>query len=373
MGSKSILITGGAGFVGSHLADELLEHGHKVRALDNLAPQVHGDDAVRPTYLSPEVELIVGDVRDPAAVAQAIDGVDAVFHLAATVGVGQSMYEIVNYTSINGDGTAVLLEAIAQQPVERLVVASSMSIYGEGLYQAPNGDLMEVPERSIEQLRSHDWEVRDDAGVALAPVPTPESKCPALPSVYAISKYHQERLCMTVGRAYGVDTVGLRFFNIFGTRQALSNPYTGVLAIFASRFLNNNPPLVNEDGKQRRDFVHVHDIAHACRLALETPEAAGAVFNIGSGRDYSILDIAGQMARVLGKEEIEPEIVGKCRVGDIRNCFADISLARRVLNYKPRVTLEEGSTELAEWLDGQIAVDRVTDATQELSLRGLAV
>jgi len=178
---------------------------------------------------------------------------------------------------------------------------------------------------------------------------------------------------MTVGRAYGINTVALRFFNIFGTRQALSNPYTGVLAIFASRFLNNNPPLVNEDGKQRRDFVHVRDIARACRLALQIPEAAGEVFNIGSGRHYSILDIAEQMARVLGKEEIEPKIVGKCRVGDIRNCFADISHAQKILGYKPQITLEEGLAELADWLEGQIAVDRTDDAVQELSLRGLAV
>ena len=178
---------------------------------------------------------------------------------------------------------------------------------------------------------------------------------------------------MTVGRAYGIDTVALRFFNIFGTRQALSNPYTGVLAIFASRFLNNNRPLINEDGKQRRDFVHVRDVAQACRLALEVQEAAGEVFNIGSGRNYSVLEIAEQMARVLGKENLEPEIVGKCRVGDIRNCFADISRARKVLEYESRVSLEEGLTELAEWLEGQIAVDRVSDAVRELNLRGLAV
>ena len=178
---------------------------------------------------------------------------------------------------------------------------------------------------------------------------------------------------MTVGRAYGVDTVGLRFFNIFGTRQALSNPYTGVLAIFASRFLNGKPPLINEDGEQRRDFVSVYDIAQACRLALEVKAAAEHVFNIGSGRNYSILEIAEKMARVLGQEEVEPEIVGKCRVGDIRNCFADISLARQILGYRPRVSLEEGLVELAEWLDGQIAVDRVSDAAQELTSRGLAV
>ncbi len=207
----------------------------------------------------------------------------------------------------------------------------------------------------------------------LAPVPTPESKCPAVPSVYAISKYQQERLCMTVGRASGIATVGLRFFNIYGTRQALSNPYTGVLAIFAARFLNNNPPLINEDGKQQRDFVSVHDIAQACRLALEVPEAADNVFNVGSGHHYSIREIAEEMARVLNKPHIEPEIVGRCRVGDIRNCFADISKARDVLGYEPAVTLEEGLVEIAEWLDGQTAVDKIDDASRELAARGLAV
>jgi dTDP-L-rhamnose 4-epimerase len=373
MGSKKVLITGGAGFVGSHLADELLEHGYRVRALDNLAPQVHGNGAKRPDYLAEDVELQIGDVRDRDAVARALEGVDAVYHFAATVGVGQSMYQIAEYTSVNGEGTAVLLEALAQKPVERLIVASSMSIYGEGLYADRHGKLMAGQERSLEQLKAHDWEVRGPDGEPLKPVPTPESKCPAVPSVYAISKYQQERLCMTVGRAYGIPTVGLRFFNIYGTRQALSNPYTGVLAIFASRFLNNNPPLVNEDGEQQRDFVSVHDIAQACRLALEVPEAADGVFNVGSGEHYSIRQIAEQMARVLNKREIEPEIVGRCRVGDIRNCFADISLARDVLGYAPAVTLEEGLVELAEWLEGQTAVDMVADASRELAARGLAV
>lgn len=375
--SEKILITGGAGFVGSHLADELLDRGYAVRVLDNLSPQVHGESATRPNYLDEEVELIRGDIRDARTVARALEGIDAVFHLAAVVGVGQSMYEIANYTSSNGDGTAVLLEALAGHSVKRLIVASSMSIYGEGLYRSEDGEVdgevTEAPERSLEQLKAHDWEVRGEDGNSLIPVPTPETKCPALPSVYAISKYHQERLCMVVGRAYGIPTVGLRFFNIFGTRQALSNPYTGVLAIFASRFLNKKPPLINEDGNQRRDFVSVYDVVQACRLALEVRDAAGNVLNVGSGRSYSILEVAQKMARVLGKEQIEPEIVGKCRVGDIRNCFADISLAQRVLGYKPRVTLENGLVELSEWLEGQIAVDRVGDAARELSLRGLAV
>ena len=373
MSSKTVLITGGAGFVGSHLADELLEHGYKVRALDNLSPQVHGPDAGRPGYLDEDVELQIGDVRDARAIERALKGVDAIYHFAATVGVGQSMYQIAEYTSVNGEGTAILLEALARKPVERLVVASSMSIYGEGLYATRRGELVEGQERTFEQLKAHEWEVRGPDGEPLKPVPTPETKCPAVPSVYAISKYQQERLCMSVGRAYGMDTVGLRFFNIYGTRQALSNPYTGVLAIFASRFLNNHRPLVNEDGKQQRDFVSVHDIAQACRLALEVPDAAQRVFNIGSGHRYSIAEIAQQMAQVLNKPQIEPEIVGRCRVGDIRNCFADISLARDVLGYAPSTTLEEGLAELAEWLEGQTAVDKVDDASRELAARGLAV
>jgi dTDP-L-rhamnose 4-epimerase len=373
MEKKNVLITGGAGFVGSHLADELLKSGYAVRVLDNLSPQVHGTRASRPSYLAEEVEFIHGDVRDPQVVAYALQNVDSVFHFAAAVGVGQSMYEIASYTSCNSQGTAILLEALAHRPVERLIIASSMSIYGEGLYRSESGSLIEPGERTVEQLRTHDWEVRDPDGAPLIAVPTPETKRPALPSVYAICKYHQERLCLTVGRAYGIKTVALRFFNIFGTRQALSNPYTGVLAIFASRLLNNRPPLVNEDGNQRRDFVHVRDVAQACRLALETPNVANEVFNIGSGRHYSIFEIANKMTRALGKERIEPKIVGKCRIGDIRNCFADISRAQNILGYTPQVTLDEGLVELANWLEGQIAIDRVDDAVHELNLRGLAV
>ncbi|HEV7868731.1 MAG TPA: NAD-dependent epimerase/dehydratase family protein [Chthoniobacteraceae bacterium] len=371
--AKNILITGGAGFVGSHLADELLDHGYTVRALDNLSPQVHGVCAQRPDYLAEDVELLEGDVRDPQAVWKALEDVDAVYHFAATVGVGQSMYQIENYTSVNGIGTAVLLEALAKRPVERLIVASSMSIYGEGLYRTQEGTSAEGRERSLEQLKAHDWEIRGADGKALQPVPTPESKSPALPSVYAISKYHQERLCLNVARAYGIAAVGLRFFNIYGTRQALSNPYTGVLAIFASRFLNGKPPLINEDGLQQRDFVSVHDVARACRLALEVPGAADQVFNVGSGRHFTIREIADQMARAVNCSDIEPVITGRYRMGDIRNCFADVSLARKVLGYKPQVTLEQGLADLAEWLEGQTAEDHAAEASRELATRGLTV
>lgn len=370
---KRILITGGAGFIGSHLSDELLARGYAVRALDNLSPQVHGEDTVRPSYLNPNVELQVGDVRDPAAVRRALEGADAVFHFAAAVGVGQSMYEVVHYTEVNNVGTAVLLEALIARPVERLVVASSMSIYGEGLYVAPDGRTVSGVGRTLSQLRRGDWEVRDEHSNALTPIPTQETKEPALSSVYALSKYEQERLCLMLGRAYGIPTVALRFFNVYGTRQALSNPYTGVLAIFAARLLNDKPPMIFEDGLQRRDFVSVTDVARSCLIALEAADTEGQVFNIGSGCSYSVREVAEALARALGREEIEPEVTGQYRVGDIRHCFADISLARRMLGYEPSVTFEEGLVELVSWLERQIAVDHVAEARAELLARRLAI
>jgi dTDP-L-rhamnose 4-epimerase len=372
MGNR-ILITGGAGFIGSHLADALLDRGHEVRALDNLSPQVHGAGISRPAYLSDEVELIEGDVRDADTVRRALHGIDVVYHLAAAVGVGQSMYEISHYISVNNLGTAVLLEALAARPVARLVVASSMSLYGEGLYRCPDGSVCVGVERDLAQLRAGDWEVRNAEGQVLTPVPTPETKLPSLASIYALSKFDQERMCLLIGRAYGIPTTALRFFNVFGTRQALSNPYTGVLAIFASRLLNGNRPTVFEDGLQRRDFVSVEDLARACCQVLERPHSADGIFNIGSGQSYTILEVAERIAKVLGKEYLEPEITGKYRVGDIRHCFADISLARSTLGYEPQVELDEGLEELAAWLEGQVATDRVDEARAELAARGLTV
>ncbi|HEY0824140.1 MAG TPA: SDR family NAD(P)-dependent oxidoreductase [Ramlibacter sp.] len=370
---QKVLITGGAGFIGSHLADELLAHGYQVRVLDSLDPQVHGEARRRPEYLAKDVDLVVGDVNDRAKVDEAIQGVDAVYHFAAAVGVGQSMYEVAHYTRVNNLGTAVLLEALTRNPVERLVVASSMSLYGEGLYQGTSGGPRMVGERTLEQLKAGQWEFTGEDGGVLQPMPTPETKQPALASVYALSKYDQERLCLMIGRAYNIPTVALRFFNAYGPRQALSNPYTGVLAIFASRLLNNNQPAIFEDGLQQRDFVSVYDIARACRQALETPEAAGEVFNIGSGQPRTVREIAAKLAKVVGKENIQPEILGKYRVGDIRHCYADISKAQRVLGYAPQVRLEDGLVELSSWLASQAAVDRVAQASAELSARGLTV
>lgn len=371
--SKHILITGGAGFIGSHLADELLQHGYRVRALDNLSPQVHGPQRRRPEYLDPAVELIVGDVRDEHAVRRALAGVDAVYHFAAAVGVGQSMYEVANYTSINNMGTAVLLEALIHHPVERLVVASSMSIYGEGVYQGPDGPLQNVAPRSLDQLRSGRWELEDEQGRPLKPLATSESKVVMPTSVYALSKYDQERMCMVVGQAYQIPTVAMRFFNVYGPRQALSNPYTGVLAIFAARLMNNAPPLIFEDGEQQRDFVNVHDLARACRLAMETPDAAGQVFNVGTGQRITINAVAQRMAEVLGREDLQASITQKYRVGDIRHCFADISHARRVLGYEPQVEFRDGLAELAQWLAEQSVEDCTGSASEALAARGLVV
>jgi dTDP-L-rhamnose 4-epimerase len=370
---QKVLITGGAGFIGSHVADELLAHGFAVRVLDTLAAQVHGDSGRRPDYLDPEVEVMVGDVNDRATLKKALKGMDAVYHLAAAVGVGQSMYEVAHYTRVNNLGTAVLLEELIANPVERLVLASSMSLYGEGLYRNGSGQLCVAGERSLDQLRSGDWELRGSDGSTLQPVPTPESKPPALASVYALSKFDQERMCLMIGRAYQLPVVALRFFNAYGPRQALSNPYTGVLAIFAARLLNDSPPKIFEDGLQQRDFVSVYDVARACRLALQTPQAAGEVFNVGSGQACTVRDIAARLARVLGKEALEPEILGKYRVGDIRHCFADIGKAREVLGFAPQVQLDEGMAELAAWLESQAAVDRVAQASAELSARGLTL
>lgn len=368
---ENVLITGGAGFIGSHLADELLRAGHRVRVLDDLSPQVHGEGRKRPAHLSPDVELCVGDVRDGEAVRRALRSIDAVFHLAAAVGVGQSMYRIEEYTSVNSLGTAVLVQALAERPVRKLVVASSMSVYGEGRYRAPDGTIVDSAERRLERLRRGEWEPVDDAGRPLSPIATPEAKAPSLESIYALTKLDQERTCLVVGRAYGIPTVALRFFNVYGPRQALSNPYTGVLAIFAARLLNDAPPLVYEDGLQQRDFVSVHDVVRACRLALEAEGAAGRVLNVGSGAPRTVRDVARCIAEAMGKPHVAPELTGRHRVGDVRHCFADIDAAREVLGYEPRVAFEAGLGELVDRLSGQVANDRALEAHTELETRGL--
>jgi len=371
--SERILITGGAGFIGAHLAGELVEAGYEVRILDSLESQVHGDGKTWPAHLPEAVECVRGDVRDRGTVTSCVGDVDAVYHLAAAVGVGQSMYELEHYMSTNATGTAVLLEALIEEPVDRLVVASSMSLYGEGLYRDADGEIVDDARRTREQLEAGRWEPADARGRPLEPVPTPEHKAADLASIYALSKHDQEQMALMMGRIYEIPTVALRFFNVYGRHQALSNPYTGVLAIFASRILNDQAPLVFEDGHQRRDFVHVRDVARACRRALEVEEAAGGVFNVGSGRAHTIREIAEVLTEAAGRPELEPEITGDYRVGDIRHCFADIERARRVLDYDPAIDLEQGIERLTDWLRDQRADDRVEDAMRELQGRGLTV
>jgi dTDP-L-rhamnose 4-epimerase len=369
LANERILITGGAGFIGSHLANSLVAAGAHVRVLDVLAEQVHGADALFPTHLHEDIETVSGDVRDPQAVANALRDITHVCHLAAAVGVGQSMYEIDHYVDVNTRGTAVLLQALLKHPVQRLVVASSMSIYGEGLYRC-DGELREPPLRAREQLSRAQWDLRDGSTV-FEPIATPETKHAAPASVYALSKLDQEQLCLLFGNAYNVPTVALRFFNVYGPLQALSNPYTGVLAIFAARCLNDNPPLIFEDGLQRRDFVSVRDIVQACQLALTTPHA-GEVFNIGSGQPRTILEVANAVIDVLGAR-VEPVITGKFRSGDIRHCFADIDKARQLLGYRPSVRFEDGLNELAQWLAGTRVPDNFLHAAAELDRRGLTL
>lgn len=367
--TETVLITGGAGFIGRFVADELLARGHQVRVLDSLIEQVHGD-CDRPAGLADDVELIRADVRNGDAVVKALKGVDSVIHLAAEVGVGQSMYAVERYTSVNDVGTAVLFEKLIDNPVRRVVTASSMSIYGEGLYRDADGKLIENAERGATATGRGGWDPVDDQGRPLTPVATPEWKRPNLASIYALNKYVQECTTHILSQPYGIEGVCLRLFNVYGPGQALSNPYTGVLAIFASRLLNDQPPLIFEDGEQRRDFVYVGDVARAFADALEKPGLSGETFNIGSGQDRSVTDVARELAAAMGKD-IAPGIAGKARIGDIRHCFCDTAKAVERLDFTARQDFQAGLAELAEWVAEQTAVDRVEQARAELEARGL--
>jgi dTDP-L-rhamnose 4-epimerase len=369
---SKILVTGGAGFIGSHLVDALVEKGHEVRILDSLVEQVHGGKV--PEHLNKDAEFIKADICDAEAVSKALNGIDVIYHQAAEVGVGQSMYEIVRYVKANDLGTAVLLEEIINRPGQfrKLVVASSMSIYGEGAYFCEKCDEKVYPQlRSNEQLKAHDWEVKcEKCGSEVKAVGTTEEK-PLFPtSVYAVTKQDQEQYCLSVGRAYKIPAVALRYFNVYGTRQALSNPYTGVCAIFSSRLMNDERPLIFEDGEQSRDFVHVSDIVQANLLALETDKADYQAINIGTGRSISVKEIAQMLAKGLGKD-IEPEMVGKYREGDIRHCVSDISKAQGLLSFQPKVNLEDGLKALLDWVKDEKPADRVEAATAELAAHQL--
>jgi dTDP-L-rhamnose 4-epimerase len=367
-----ILVTGGAGFIGSHLVRRLVEEDRgEVVILDDLEAQVH--EGVEPE-LPDGVRFVRGNVGDPAAADDALRGVDQVVHLAAAVGVGQSMYEIARYTQQNTMATATFLERmIAQEPrPTRMVVASSMSIYGEGEYRCPEHGPVAPGPRPEEQLLTRNWEPYcPTCGSELTAIGTRETK-PIIPtSIYAINKRDHEEMSLVIGSAYGIPTVALRFFNVYGPGQALSNPYTGVAAIFAGRALNGRAPLIFEDGRQSRDFIHVSDIVEGILRALESDKAVGHAVNLGTGRSTSV----DQMARLIidgVNADVEPEYPQRYRAGDIRHCYADPTRASELLGFTAGVQLERGMEDLLEWVSGQTATDRVDQATEHLTARGLA-
>lgn len=367
------LVTGGAGFIGSHLVDGLLAKGARVRVLDNLLPQAHPSGTAR--FLSKEAELTLGDLRSRDAVDRALDGVDTVFHLGGIVGNGQSMIELREYTDVNVVGTATLLEAMVARraAIRRLVVASSMVVYGDGAYACPeHGELRQRPERSIDRMKRGLWEPTcPTCGRDVRPIPTSEGHTLAPTSTYGVCKRDQEELSLVVGRAYGLPTVALRYLNTYGSRQAISNPYTGVCAIMVMRYLLKRSPTIFEDGGQLRDPTHVSDVVHATILAAEAGrEAVGQAINIGRGKPIGVLSMARALGRAVATT-IEPEVTGQFREGDIRHCYADVSLAKRLLGWEARVSFEQGARELAEWASSEAPTDRTEDANAELRERGL--
>lgn len=371
-----ILVTGGAGFIGSFVVDALMERGDAVRIYDALVPQVHGPAQGRPSYLNPDAEFIQGDVRDRASLAKALQGMDVVFHLAAAVGVGQSMYEIQHYTEVNTLGGAVLLDLLANTPhrVRKIVVASSMSIYGEGKYTCDDCGVVYPRLRSESQLKTRDWEMNcPHCGQDARPVPTDEEK-PLYPtSIYAITKRDHEEMFLSIGMAYGIPAVALRLFNTYGPRQALSNPYTGVMAIFSGRLLNRQPPVIYEDGLQSRDFTHVSDIVQGLLLAMDKPEADYQVFNLGTGQPTSIAQVAEMLTERLTDGKVKPQILHQFRAGDIRHCYADLTKARHLLGFEPKVSLQDGLADLLAWVKEQTAVDRFAQVEKELAAKSLVV
>jgi dTDP-L-rhamnose 4-epimerase len=373
MTSRKILVTGGAGFVGIHLCRDLIRRGFKVRVLDNLDPQVHGKGARRPHALPRAVEWMRGDVTRPADVETAMTDVDAIFHLAAAVGVGQSMYQVRHYVNTNAMGGATVLEAVIRhrRRLRKVVVASSMSIYGEGLYHCATCGPVSPPNRTAAPRGRTAWDLQcGTCGSTLVSRPTPETKSLNPTSIYAVTKRDHEETFLAVGSAYRVPTVALRFFNIYGPLQALSNPYTGVAAIFSSRLINRQRPMIFEDGQQSRDFVHVSDIVQACVLALTKPAANGQVFNVGTGRPTSVLQLARLLAEHLNLD-LEPRLLHRYRAGDIRSCYADISKIETRIGYRPTVSLEQGIPDLISWVRQQHDKDSVPAAMGELRSRGL--
>jgi dTDP-L-rhamnose 4-epimerase len=373
-----ILVTGGAGFVGSHTVDRLLADGHEVRVFDNLDAQVHGERATSARNLAGHlrtkaIDYRQGDVRDGSALRRALRGMEAVLHLAAAVGVAQSMYRPIYYAEANTVGTATLLETLANEPtgVGRLVVASSMTLYGEGAYRCPACGPQVGVTRPVEQLAAHRWEVECPVCSApMEPRPTPETKPSECTSIYAITKKSQEEMALCFGQAHRLPVVALRYFNIYGSRQSLDNPYAGVGAIFVSRILNNHAPLVFEDGQQSRDFTHVHDIARANVLALTSDRVNGQALNVGTGRPTTVLGLAEALVRLLGRD-LPPRVMQQFRAGDTRHCIADTTRLRELTGFVSEVTLDEGLGDLIAWSATESPVDAVEQSLAELQSKGM--
>ena len=371
---KRILVTGGAGFIGSHTVDQLIARGDTVRVYDNLNSQVHGENAKRPEHLHPEAEFIVGDVRDRDHLKKAIEDVELVIHDAAEVGVGQSMYSIDQYISTNVQGTGVLWDILVNEKhtVEKVLVASSMSLYGEGYYRCAEHGRISPKPRPENQLIEGQWEMLcPECAVPVVPVPTDEDKELDCTSVYAQSKKDQEVYSLIIGKAHKIPTVACRYFNCYGPRQSLNNPYTGAGAIFCSAVKNDSPPLIYEDGNQRRDFIHVKDLVRGKLLLLDHHDANYGIFNIGTGKPSSILDLANTIIELYGKS-FQPDVIYKFRNGDIRDCFADISKIK-ALGFEPELSLKQGLEDLIAWSDAQHAVSRVEDAHKKLVEKGLVL
>ncbi|MFH1641089.1 MAG: NAD-dependent epimerase/dehydratase family protein [Candidatus Omnitrophota bacterium] len=367
----NVLVTGGCGFIGSHLVDRLIKEGHRVRVYDILEPQVFGNK--KPHYLNTAAEYIFADIRNKDKLRKALKNIEIVFHEASQVGVGQSMYEIEKYVSHNIYGSAVLLDLIVntKNKIRKVIVASSMSIYGEGAYKCYKCGNVYPSLRSKGQLKGKKWEMQCPyCSKEVSPAPTNEYK-PLWPtSIYASSKRSQEEMCLEVGLAYKIPTVALRYFNVYGPRQSLSNPYTGVAAIFLSRVKNNNLPLIFEDGNQSRDFIYVSDIVEANILAMIRKEADYEFFNIGTGVPRTILEVAKTVISFYGKT-LTPRIINKFRAGDIRHCYADISKIRKKIGFSPKVSFSQGMKELIGWSETQKARDFSRRAQLELREKGL--
>ncbi len=368
-----ILVTGGAGFIGSHLVDALVDRNHEVTVFDNLDPQVHPDGRP-PPYLNPRAEFVRGDVRDPEALQPVVERADVIFHKASAVGVGQSQYQIAQYVTANTGGTATLLDVLVnnEHEVKKLIVAASMSSYGEGLYECPKCGACRPALRPEEQMAAGDWAPRCPVcGIPVSPIPTPEEAVLNCNSIYAITKKDQEEMCLLIGKTYGIPVVSLRYFNVYGPRQSLSNPYTGVAAIFMSRIKNDRPPVVYEDGLQTRDFVSVEDVVEANLLAMERSAADGRIFNVGTGRALTIRGVAEILADAYGKS-IQPDVTEKFRKGDVRHCYADNSKIRNLLGFSPKIDFEKGMEALIRWSQTVEAVDHFEQAKAELEAKGLA-